>query len=59
VLARLPQFHLTWVWYLSVASVTFQMGMSLLLLRWEFRRRLNFAPALAPPEVPPAGELAG
>ena len=59
ILARLPQFHLTWVWYLSVASVTFQMVLSLLLLRREFGRRLNFAPLVPQPELPPAGDLAG
>jgi Na+-driven multidrug efflux pump len=44
LLSRLPGFELRWLWYLSVASVTIQMGLNLLLLRREFRLRLNFAP---------------
>jgi len=42
LLSRRPGFELRWIWYLSVASVTFQMGLSLLLLRREFGRRLRF-----------------
>ena len=41
LLARLPGFHLRWVWYLAVASTTLQMSMNLLLLRREFRRKLT------------------
>jgi MATE family, multidrug efflux pump len=52
LLARAPGFQLRWVWYLSVASVTLQMVMSLLLLRREFDRSLRFEPAPAPPPVP-------
>ena len=44
VLARRPDFRLTWIWYLTVLAVTLQMGVSLWLLRREFRRRLVFAP---------------
>ena len=47
LLARLPGFHLRWIWYLTVISVTLQMLLSLLLIRLEFRRRLVFAPAPA------------
>ena len=43
-LSRLPGFTLRWVWLLSAVTVFAQMGMSLLLLRREFRRRLAFAP---------------
>jgi len=50
LLARLPGFQLRWVWYLSVASVTFQVVMSLLLLRREFGLRLR--PAIAPAPAP-------
>jgi putative MATE family efflux protein len=39
--ARQPGFELTGVWYLSVASVTLQAMLSLLMLRREFRRRLS------------------
>jgi putative MATE family efflux protein len=45
LLARLPGFELRWIWYLTVVSVTIQMALSLLLLRREFGRRLNFAAA--------------
>jgi Na+-driven multidrug efflux pump len=45
-LARLPGFTMRWVWYCSVAAVYLQMTLNLLLLRREFRRRLNFAPAV-------------
>jgi putative MATE family efflux protein len=55
LLARRPDFTLQWVWYLTVASVTLQMLISLALLRREFRRRLAFA---APPAAAPAAGLA-
>lgn len=47
LLARLPGFELRWIWYLTVASVTLQMVLSLLLIRLEFRSRLVFPPAPA------------
>ena len=60
VLSHRPDFQLRWVWYLSVAAVTLQLVMSLLLLRLEFRRALRFTPApAAPPLAATAGELAG
>ena len=43
LLARLPNFQLTWIWYLSVAAVIVQLCISMLLLRREFRRKLTFA----------------
>jgi MATE family, multidrug efflux pump len=53
LLARVPGFQLRWIWYLSVAAVTLQMLLSLLLVRMEFRSRLQFtaAPAAAPVAV--------
>ena len=39
-LARVTGFHLTWIWYLSAASVMIQMTVNLLLLQREFRRKL-------------------
>ena len=45
VVSRLPGFELHWIWYLSVAAITVQLVITLLLLRREFHRRLNFAPA--------------
>lgn len=49
VLARLPGFELSWIWYLTVVSVTLQMLLALWLLRREFRARLHgLAPAAAP-----------
>ncbi len=45
VLSRLPGFELHWIWYLSVVAIAVQLAITLLLLRREFHRRLNFAPA--------------
>jgi putative MATE family efflux protein len=47
LLAQAPGFALRWVWYLSVASVTVQMCLNLMLLRREFRLRLTFETAAA------------
>ena len=52
LLSRMPGFQLRWIWYLSAASVFVQVTLSLLLLRREFGRRLDFPP------VPGAGEPA-
>jgi putative MATE family efflux protein len=49
LVARLPGFQLRWLWYLSVASVTVQLIMSLLLLRREFTRRLPVGGGVAAP----------
>jgi Na+-driven multidrug efflux pump len=57
-LARLPGFELRWIWYLTVVSVTIQMALSLLLLRREFGRRLNFS-AVSPMDAAPAGKPLG
>jgi Na+-driven multidrug efflux pump len=46
-LTRLPGFELRWVWYLSVATVWVHVAMNLLLLRREFRLKLNFGPTAA------------
>ena len=46
-LARTPDFTLRWVWYISVGAVFLQLAMNLLLLRREFRLRLNFESAAA------------
>jgi len=43
LLAQLPGFTLRWVWYISAAAVVVQLALCLLLLRREFRLRLNFA----------------
>ena len=45
ILSRLAGFELRWIWYLSVAAVTVQLVLSLLLLRREFGRKLGVAPA--------------
>lgn len=42
MLSRTAGFQLTWLWYLSVGAVYVQLGLSLLLLRREFGRRLQF-----------------
>ncbi len=47
ILARLPGFHLRWIWYLSVGSVLLQLALSMFLLRIEFRRRLRFETTIA------------
>ena len=46
-LANMPGFTLEWIWWLSVAAVTLQMVLNLLLLRREFDRRLRFEAPLA------------
>jgi len=51
LIARLPGFELQWIWYLSVVAIVVQLAVTLLLLRREFQRRLNFA--AAPPGVIP------
>ena len=43
-MAEAHGFDLTGVWWLSVASVFVQLGLSSLLLRREFTRRLAFPP---------------
>jgi putative MATE family efflux protein len=42
LLSSTPGFELRWIWYLTVVSVTLQMAAALLLLKREFRVRLNF-----------------
>ena len=42
LLSQNPHFTLRWVWYLSVAAVTVQLILNLLLLRREFNLRLRF-----------------
>jgi putative MATE family efflux protein len=59
LLARLPGFHLRWVWNLTVASVTLQMVLSLLLLRREFGLRLRSTPARAAALAQPAAAGGG
>lgn len=53
VLSRLPGFELRWIWYLSVVAITVQLAITLLLLRREFHRRLNFA-SPGPTAIPQA-----
>lgn len=47
ILSRMPGFQLHWVWYLSVGAVYVQLTLSMLLLRREFGRRLQFETASA------------
>jgi putative MATE family efflux protein len=42
VLTGVPGFNLRWVWYISVGASLVQMTLNLLLLRREYRLRLNF-----------------
>lgn len=39
--SRMPGFKIEHIWYLSVASVTIQMAINLLLVRREFKRKLE------------------
>jgi putative MATE family efflux protein len=48
VLARLPDFRMTWIWVLSAGTVWLQLGLSLYLLRRELTRRLGAAAVPAP-----------
>lgn len=48
VLARQPDFRMTWIWVLSAATVWGQLALGLLLLRREFVRRLGTDGAPAP-----------
>jgi Na+-driven multidrug efflux pump len=48
ILAGLAGFQLNWIWYLSVGSTFVQLGLNLLLLRREFRRRLTPRESLIP-----------
>jgi Na+-driven multidrug efflux pump len=48
-LAQRPGFEMRHVWYLSVASVTLQLGLNLWLLRREIRLRLPEVPLAAQP----------
>jgi putative MATE family efflux protein len=52
LLSQVPGFELRWVWYLSVVTVVLQLGLSLLLLRREFRRRLAFGESVMPMRAP-------
>ena len=45
LLARLAAFEIAWIWYISVAATWLQMGANLVLLKREFRLRLD-APAV-------------
>ncbi|WP_164937916.1 MATE family efflux transporter [Bradyrhizobium guangxiense] len=49
-LSTRPGFRMEYVWYLSVATTTLQAGLSLWLLRREFRKRLTLAPKETPAE---------
>ncbi|HUQ88088.1 MAG TPA: MATE family efflux transporter [Vicinamibacterales bacterium] len=42
-LARLPGFHLTWIWYLGAIAVVLQMTLNLMLLQREFSLKLDGA----------------
>jgi putative MATE family efflux protein len=53
ILSRMAGFELRWVWYLSVLAVLIQVGLSMLLLKREFGRRLSFPLQPAPvPTIP-------
>jgi putative MATE family efflux protein len=54
LLARFPGFELRWIWYLSVFAVLMQLTLVLLLLRREYRLRLDTIPARPIPDSEPA-----
>jgi putative MATE family efflux protein len=41
-ISRAEWFELRWLWWLSAVTIVLQLGLSLLLLRREFRKRLSF-----------------
>ncbi|HEX8490139.1 MAG TPA: MATE family efflux transporter, partial [Chthoniobacterales bacterium] len=43
IMSRMAGFDIKHVWYLSVATILFQAGVNLLLLRREFQRKLRFS----------------
>lgn len=51
MLARMPGFRLSWIWYLSAVAVWIQLAASLWFLRRELFRRLRFEPHV-PPSIP-------
>ena len=55
LLSRRPGFQIRQVWWLSVASVTIQAAVILVLLRREFRHRLAFAAAGVDGALPAEG----
>jgi len=54
MMSRMDGFALHWIWYLSAGVVVLHMTLNILLLRVEYRRKLNFAAPSAPPSVAPA-----
>jgi putative MATE family efflux protein len=52
LLSRIPGFALRWVWLISAATIVVQLGVSLLLLRREFHRRLVFNETATPDPAP-------
>jgi Na+-driven multidrug efflux pump len=52
LLSGVRGFELRWIWYLSVGAVALQLTLSLLLLRREFRLRLDFRPPPLAPVTP-------
>jgi MATE family, multidrug efflux pump len=52
LLSRMPGFALRWVWLISAVTIMVQLGVSLLLLRREFHRRLVFDETATPEPAP-------
>lgn len=50
LMSRRPGFEIRHLWYLSVATIGFQLVVNLLLLRREFRRKLSFDEGEPAPE---------
>ncbi|MGH9174137.1 MAG: MATE family efflux transporter [Vicinamibacterales bacterium] len=54
LLSRLSGFELRWIWYLSVVAILIQLTIILLLLRREFRLRLDTMPSAPLADSAPA-----
>jgi len=59
LLSKVAGFTLLWVWYISAGAVVVQLAMSLLLLRREFRVRLNFSAAPSLTHQAPLADVRG
>jgi len=58
-LSKQPGFHLERLWQVSVLTVWLQAGVSYMLLRQQFKRRLVEAPRPPPAGVPATAEIQG
>jgi putative MATE family efflux protein len=57
MLSQRAGFSLQWIWWLTVVATYVQVTLNLLLLRREFRVRLDHAPVVAPQVQPVAADV--